>query len=77
MNGSWRASGQVRAPALAAGTEEAVLVDSDDGADRRALVAVEVGKSPVEVGWAEALLGEQGPGLGAVGRMEPIARLLE
>ena len=37
----------------------------------------EVGEGPVEIGLAEALLGEQGPGLGAVGRVEPIAGSLE
>ena len=36
-----------------------------------------LGESPVEIGGAEALLGEQGPGLGAVGRVEPVARLFE
>jgi hypothetical protein len=69
--------GQVRTPSLATGTEHAVLVDPDDGPDRGALDAFEAGESPAEVGWAEALLGEQGPGLGAVGRVEPIARALE
>ena len=69
--------GQVRPPARAAGTEDAVLVDRDDGADRRSLASLQLGKGVVEIGWAEALLREQGPGLGAVGRMEPIARLLQ
>ena len=54
-----------------------VLVDPDDGAHRGALGAFETGESPIEIGWAEALLGEQGPGLRAVGRVEPITRLLQ
>ena len=58
---------QVRAPALAADAEHAVLVDPDDGPDRGALGPLQPGEGVVEVGGAEALLGEQGPGLGAVG----------
>src|SRR5919106_1568540 len=69
--------GQVGSPARSGDPEHAVLVDPDDGADRGALGRFEAGESTLEVGWAEALLGEQGPGLGAVGRMEPIARLLQ
>jgi len=60
--------GQVRMPALTAGAEYTVLVDPDEGADLGALSAFEAGESAVEIGWAEALLGEQGPGLRAVGR---------
>ena len=63
------ALGQVRAPALAAGAEDPVLVDPDDGADRRALGSFEAGESLIEVGWAEAVLGKQGPSLGAVRRI--------
>src|SRR5919106_67114 len=69
--------GQVGTPTLAAGAEHAVLVDPDDGPDRGALGAFQAGKSPVEIGWAEALLSEQGPGLRTVGCVEPIARSLE
>ena len=36
-------------------------------------VALQLGKGAVEVGAGEAPLGEQGLGLGTVGRVEPIA----
>jgi hypothetical protein len=67
--------GQIRAPARGAGAKHPVLVDPDDGADRRALGAIEAGESPIEIGGAEALLGEQGPGLRAVRRMKLRKRL--
>ena len=69
--------GQVRSPARLAHPEHPVLVDPGDGPDRGALGAFQAGEGAVEVGGAEALLGEQGPGLRAVGRIEPIARLPE
>jgi hypothetical protein len=69
--------GQVRGPARAADPEHPVLVDPDDGADRRPFGRFEAGKSLLEVGGAEALLREQGPSLGAIRRIEPIARLRE
>jgi hypothetical protein len=53
--------GQVRAPVRATDPEHPVLVDPDDGPDRRALGSFEVGEGAVEVGGTEALLGEQGP----------------
>ena len=77
MKGSWQASGRFgRQPSWPV-PKDAVLVDPDDGTDRGALGAFEVGESPVEVGWAEVLLAEQGPSLRAARRVEPVARLLE
>ena len=73
MKGSAAGVGQVRAPALAAAAEHPVLVDPDDGPDRGALGAFQLGEGAVEVGAGEAPLGEQGLGLGAVGRVELIA----
>jgi hypothetical protein len=69
--------GQVRSPARDAGAEHPVFVDPDDGADRGALGAFKADEGVVKIGGAEALLGEQGPGLRAVGRVEPVARLLQ
>jgi hypothetical protein len=43
--------GQVRAPALAARPECAILVDADDGTDFDPFAAFEAGQSPVQVGW--------------------------
>jgi hypothetical protein len=76
MKGSWWGVGQVGSPAPSGDREHAVLVHPDDRADRDPLGSFEAGEGP-EVGWAEALLGEQGSGLGAFGRVEPIVRLLE
>ena len=65
--------GQVGPPALPAAAEHAVVVDADDGPDGDALGALQLGEGAVEVGAGEAPLGEQGLGLGAVGRVEAIA----
>jgi hypothetical protein len=62
-------------PAIHSGWSSRDL-DPDDGVDCGALGTLEAGESPVQIG-AETLLGEQGPGLQAVGRVEPIARSLE
>src|SRR5918994_3537936 len=69
--------GQVGVPALARGAEHAVVVDADDAADPDAFAPLQLGEGAVQVGAGDADLGEQGPGLGAVDRVEPIARLLE
>jgi hypothetical protein len=66
--------GQVRSPARAADPEHAVLIDPDDGPDHSALGAFEAGEGVVEVGGAEALLGEQGPGCPASTAGSPDAR---
>jgi hypothetical protein len=68
---------QVRAPARSGDPEHAVLVDPDDGADRGAVGRFEAAEGTIEVGWAETLLDEQGPGLRAARRVEPIARLFQ
>ena len=65
--------GQVGPPAFPAAAEHAVIVDADDGPDGDAFGALQLGKRAVKVGAGEAPLGEQGLGLGAVGRVEPIA----
>src|SRR5919106_1119617 len=69
--------GQVRAPARSADPEHPVLVDPDDGPDRGSLAPLQPGEGAVEIGGGEALLGEQGPGLQAVRRVEPVARAFE
>jgi hypothetical protein len=58
---------QVGAPAVARGPEHAVVVDTDDAADPDAFTPFQCGEGTVEIGRAEALLGEQGPGLGLSG----------
>jgi hypothetical protein len=65
--------GQVRPPALPAAAEHPVVVDADDGPDLDALGALQLGEGVVEVGPGEAPLGEQGLGLGTLGRVELIA----
>ena len=40
---------------------------------RDALAPLQLGERAVEVGAGEALLGEQGLGLGAAGRVQPVA----
>jgi hypothetical protein len=64
-------------PACLPAAEYAVGVDADDGADLGVFGLLQLSDGVVEVGAGEAPLGEQGPGLGAVRRVEPIARLFE
>ena len=65
--------GQVGLPALPAAAEHAVVVDADDGPDGEALGAGKLGEGLVQIGPGEAPLGEQGLGLGTVGRVELVS----